>query len=186
MLNIIKPCIYYSWIGVRFLIPLSPKLFIWLLKDFAYPRKCLLPYGILQVPQIWSSCKRTLSPLLFIVLQIFIFHNIQKEYLHKYPLAVIPFIPLFDVEFADKIVLISRNGEDMQHLLHLVQKKGARYNLHLNLGWCKFMHYNINIDIFFINGSKVAKATAVVYLGVLIDSKGRPGYEVPKKFQEAR
>ena len=57
----------------------------------------------------------------------------QKANLQKYPLAVTPTIPFFDVEFADDTVLISRNAEHMQHLLHLVQQEAAKYNLHLNL-----------------------------------------------------
>lgn len=59
-------------------------------------------------------------------------------------------------------------------------------NLHLNLAKCKLVLYNTDTDIFFSAGSKVPKATSVVYLGTLIESKGRPGHEAPKKIQDAR
>ena len=114
------------------------------------------------------------------------FHDIEREFLGKYPLAITPTVPFFDVEFADDTVLISRNSEHLQRLLHLVQREAAKYNLHLNLGKCKLVLYNTETAIFFIDGSQVPLASSVVYLGALIDSKGKPGHEVSKKIRDSR
>ena len=82
---------------------------------------------------------RTLSPLLFISLQTVMFHDIEREFLGKYPLATTSTVPFFDVEFAGDTVLISRNNEHLQRLLHLVQRKAAKYNFRLstlvNVSW---------------------------------------------------
>ena len=137
-----------------------------------------------QASGIRQGC--TLSPLLFIALQTVMFHDIEREFLGKYPLAITPTVPFFDVEFADDTVLISRNSEHLQRLLHLVQREAAKYNLHLNLGKCKLVLYNTETAIFFIDGSQVPLASSVVYLGALIDSKGKPGHEVSKKIRDSR
>ena len=137
-----------------------------------------------QASGIRQGC--TLSPLLFIALQAVMFHDIEREFLGKYPLAITPTVPFFDVEFADDTVLISRNSEHLQRLLHLVQREAAKYNLHLNLGKCKLVLYNTETAIFFIDGSQVPLASSVVYLGALIDSKGKPGHEVSKKIRDSR
>ena len=89
------------------------------------------------------------------------------------------------MEFADATVLISRNSEHLQHLLYLVSREAGKYNLHLNLGKCKLVLFNTETEIFFSDGSKVPIASSVIYLGVRIDSKGKPGPEVAKKFREA-
>ena len=137
-----------------------------------------------QASGIRQGC--TLSPLLFIALQTVMFHDIEREFLGKYPLAITPTVPFFDVEFADDTALISRNSEHLQCLLHLVQREAAKYNLYLNLGKCKLVLYNTETAIFFIDGSQVPLASSVVYLGALIDSKGKPGHEVSKKIRDSR
>ena len=92
-------------------------------------------------------------PLLFIALQTVIFYDIEREFLGKYPLAILPTLPFFNVEFADNTVLISRNSEHLQRLLYLIQREAAKYNLHLNLGKYKLVLYNTETAIFFINVS---------------------------------
>ena len=83
-----------------------------------------------QASGIWQGY--TLSPLLlFIALQTVMFHDIERVFLGQHPLTITPTVPFFDVEFADDTVLISRNSEHLQHLLHLVQREAGKYNLHL-------------------------------------------------------
>lgn len=128
----------------------------------------------------------TLSPLLFIAMQTVMFHDIQRTFLAQHPLAVTPTVSMFDIEFADDAVLVSRNCEHLQALLQIVQTEAAKYNLYLNHGKCKLVSYNSQADIKFIDGSKVPKATSVVYLGAVIDSQGRPGNEISKRIGECR
>ena len=94
----------------------------------------------------------TLSPLLFILLQTVLLHDVQQQYPRKHPLANTPRLPFFDVEFADDTVLIARTQEQMQDLLLLVQEEAAKYNLHLNLDKTKLILYNSQGKIFFSNG----------------------------------
>ena len=128
----------------------------------------------------------TLSPLLFIILQTVLFHDVEQEYLRRHPLAVTPQIPFFDVEFADDTVLIARTQENMQTLLLLVQEEAAKYNLHLNRDKTKLILYNSDASIHFQDGSQVQRVTSIVYLRGLIDNTGKPGPEVRRRLGEAR
>ena len=83
----------------------------------------------------------TLGPLLFILLQTVLFHDVQCKYLAKHPLSVIPQIPFFDIEYADDTVLIARTGKHMQDLLCFVQDKASKYNLYFNMDKIKFILY---------------------------------------------
>ena len=60
----------------------------------------------------------TLSPLLLILLQTVLFHDVQCKYLAKHPLSVTHQLPFFDIEYADDAVLLARTGERMQDLLY--------------------------------------------------------------------
>ena len=95
-----RPCICYFLIGERFLIPLGLKLFIWLSKGFAYPRKVRVAIRDLTTSPRFEVCNGktwrqgcTLSLLLFISLQMVLLHDIQKEYLQESPLASRPLGP---------------------------------------------------------------------------------------------
>ena len=119
-------------------------------------------------------------------MQTVMFHDIQRTFLARHPLAVTPTVSMLDIEFADDTVLISRNCEHLQTLLQIVQTEAAKYNLRLNHGKCKLVSYNSQVEINFTDGSKVPKATSVVYLGAVIDSQGRPGNEISKRIGECR
>ena len=128
----------------------------------------------------------TPSPVLFILLQTVLFHDVQLQYKLKHPLATTPHLPFFDVEFADDTVLIARTREQRQDLLLLVQQEAAEYNLHLNLDKTKLILYNSDASVVFSNGDPVPQVFSVVYLGGLIDKNGRPGPEVRRRIGEAR
>ena len=115
----------------------------------------------------------TLSPLLFILLQTVLFHDVQSQYKSKHPLATTPQLPFFDIEFADDTVLVARTQEQMQDLLLLVQQEAEKYNPHLNLDKkTKLVLHNSDASVVFSNAAKVA---SIVYLGGLIDKHGKPG-----------
>ena len=110
-----------------------------------------------QSSGIRQSC--TLSPLLFILLQTVLFHDVQQRYLFFFlhPLAVTPSVPFFDIEFADETVLISRTQEHMQNLLSLVQEEAAKCNFHLNKDKTKPIVYNTDNNVAFADGTFVQK-----------------------------
>ena len=128
----------------------------------------------------------TLSPLLFIAMQTVMFYDIQQAFLLTHPLAVTPTVSLFDIEYADDTVLISRTREHMQTLLHAVQTEASKYNLFLNPGKCKLVLYNTEGRVYFLDGSQVPPASSVVYLGALIDAQGKPDHEVSKRIGECQ
>ena len=142
-----------------------------------------------------SSCREqrsgirqgcTLCPLLFILRQTVLLHDVEKECLRRHPLSVTPQIPFFDVEFADDTVLIGKTQEDMQTLLLLVQAEAAKYNLHLNFDKTEPILYNSEASIYFQDGSQVQQVSSLVYLGGLIEHTGKPGPEVRRGLGEAR
>ena len=68
----------------------------------------------------------TLSPLLFVAMQTVMFYDIQQAFPLTHPLAVTPTVSLFDIEYADDTVLVSRTREHMQTLLHAVQTEASK------------------------------------------------------------
>ena len=128
----------------------------------------------------------TLSPLLFILLQIVLFSDVQERFLALHPLAITPTIPFFDIEFADDTVLICRTQQQMQDLLALVQEEAAKYNLHLNKDKTKLIAYNTEQEVAFSDGTPLPKTQSIIYLGGLIDHMGRPGPKVRRRIAEAR
>ena len=128
----------------------------------------------------------TLSPLLFILLQTVLFHDVQLEHKHRHPLATTPYLPLFDVQFADDIVLIARTREQMQDLLLPVQQEAAKYNSHLDLDKTKLILYNSDASVAFRNGDPGPQVASIVYLGRLIHVFRGPGPEVRRRIGEAR
>ena len=128
----------------------------------------------------------TLSRLLFILLQTVLFHDVQLEHKHRHPLATTPYLPLFDVEFADDTVLIARTREQMQDLLLAVQQETAKCNSHLNLDKTKLILYNSDASVAFRNGDPGPQVASIVYLGRLIHFFRGPGPEVRRRIGEAR
>ena len=128
----------------------------------------------------------TLSPLLFILLQTVLFHDVQVAYLNKHPLSVTPQIPFFDVEFADDTVLIARTQQHMQDLLWFVQDEASKYNLLLNTDKTKLILYNSEATVAFRDGNLVPQVSSIVYLGGLIDQTGKPAPEVRRRLGEAK
>ena len=99
----------------------------------------------------------TLSPLLFILLQTVLFHDVQVKYKARHPLATTPRLPFFDIELADDTVLIAETGERIQDLLWFVQDEAATYNLHLNTDKTKHIPFNSNMQLFFASQAPTPK-----------------------------
>ena len=83
-----------------------------------------------------------LSPYLFDIVLTCLFHDIEQSYEQQYGmLAGVLTLPtrLWDLEFADDTVLVSRSFIQLNRLFHLLQSHALQVGLTLNLDKCKHL-----------------------------------------------
>ena len=76
-----------------------------------------------------------LSPYLFSMVLSHLFHDVESQYTALY--GLIPGVihtpsPLWDMEYADDTVLLSKSSQHATRMLHLIQHYGAQRGLHIN------------------------------------------------------
>ena len=134
-----------------------------------------------------------LSPYLFSMVLSHLFHDDKARYTFLY--GLIPGIlhtpsPLWDLEYADYTVLLSKSAQHATRMLHLIQRFGAQRGLLLNEDKCDHLRLNSDQRIYysantaspFCNcesctgngpiGSPVRLSNEVKYLGVYLDTSG--------------
>ena len=146
-----------------------------------------------------------LSPYLFDIVLTCLFHDVEKSYEQQYGLlAGVLALPsrLWDLEFADDTVLISRSFIQLNRLLHLLQSHALQIGLTLNFDKCKHLPIHSQNRVAFAPNTLlrcqchcccgaeplahfVPIAQEVKYLGVFIDALGSGNSTVSKRVSRA-
>ena len=120
----------------------------------------------------------TLSPLLFILLLSAILTDVEDRVKDEFPFATTPAVPVMDLEYADDTVLIARSKEVAEKLLGELEGEANKYGLKLNKAKTARLSYNSDEVVRHADGTTVATAQSVKYLGVYIDNGGGVGTEL--------
>ena len=132
-----------------------------------------------------------LSPYLFDVVLTCLFHDVECSYERQFGvLTGVLNIPsrLWDLEYADDTVLLSRSSLQLTRLLHLLQHHALQFGLQLNLDKCKHLQLHSENRVSYApdpgadcscsccNGGRraateyVPLAEEVKYLGIFLDA----------------
>ena len=134
-----------------------------------------------------------LSPYLFSMVLSHLFHDVESQYTALY--GLIPGVihtpsPLWDMEYADDTVLLSKSSQHATRMLHLIQHYGAQRGLHINEEKCDHLRLNSDQRIYYSSntsspscvcesctgegpmGPPVPLSNEVNYLGVYLDTSG--------------
>ena len=87
----------------------------------------------LQASGIRQGCP--LSPYLFVVFMSVFMDDVEEQYVQEHgsaPRVHTASDPLFDLEYADDVVLLTRTKHQMQSLLSLVEKEASLYAMRLS------------------------------------------------------
>ena len=146
-----------------------------------------------------------LSPYLFDIVLTCLFHDVEQSYEQQYGmLAGVLTLPtrLWDLEFADDTVLVSRSFIQLNRLFHLLQSHALQVGLTLNLDKCKHLPIHSHNRVAFAPSTAlrcqcycccgvqplshfVPIAQEVKYLGVFIDAQGSGNSTVSKSVSRA-
>ncbi|CAE8684982.1 unnamed protein product [Polarella glacialis] len=123
-----------------------------------------------------------LSPYLFILFMTVLMHDVEVSYraergnaVHTHPAAD----PLFDLEYADDTVLMSRSNHSITKLLQCLQKEAEPYGMALNRAKTKLLVVNgppAGVVTFTDNTPVhvVGDNESLEYLGTVLNRKGSP------------
>ena len=81
-----------------------------------------------------------------------LFHDVESQYTALY--GLIPGVihtpsPLWDMEYADDTVLLSKSSQHATRMLHLIQHFGAQRGLHINEDKCDHLRLNSEQRIYY-------------------------------------
>ena len=123
-----------------------------------------------------------LSPLLFNMYTEELTRRIRKEGLG----VMIGENPLGTLLYADDVVLIAEEREDMQKLLDISADYGREFSLSFGVGKCGVMMINCEGDVgreFMLGRDPLNKVNRYKYLGVNLDEKGADGAKNDRLFR---
>ena len=127
-------------------------------------------------------------------------YDVEQSYEQQYGMLALP-TRLWDLEFADDTVLVSRSFIQLNRLFHLLQSHALQVGLTLNLDKCKHLPIHSHNRVAFAPSTAlrcqcycccgvepfshfVPIAQEVKYLGVFIDAQGSGNSTVSKRFLE--
>ena len=134
-----------------------------------------------------------LSPYLFIVVLSHIMTLADQEYEEKY--GSIPGVfsassPLWDLEYADDTVIVTRTSETAQRFLDILLPIAFSKGLSINASKCEHLRVHSDEDVWITNPSTHERtvmevSTVVKYLGVLLSPNSSSNVEVNRRISQA-
>ena len=113
-----------------------------------------------------------LSPYLFIILLSVIMHDVEDALIRTGVPQNVWSVgrPIFDVEYADDMLVMAITTPQCEHFLHAIEKEAAHYGLALNqTKTCLLRHPNMTGQgVKFLDGAVVPLVSSVKYLGTQI------------------
>ena len=83
--------------------------------------------------------------------------------------------PLFDLEYADDVLLLTRTSDQIQRLLHIIEAQAVKYAMQLNHDKVKLITMNVppSSSVRFLSGELVERVNCWPYLGVRVSGDGK-------------
>ena len=124
-----------------------------------------------------------LSLFLFIILLTVMLEDIDKDspQIEKARAHRTTFNELL---FADDTLLITKDKDTMEHLLHKIEEHSEYYNLRLNLGKCVSLEIPGVEHIRFADGTQMKKEQNTKYLGSIINAQARRQEEINQRIKD--
>lgn len=134
-----------------------------------------------------------LSPYLFVIVLSHIMHLTEAEYIDKFgslPGVFSASTPLWDIEYADDTVIVTRTAETAVRFLKILIPLAFSKGLLINSSKCEHLRLNSTEDVNIIDptlgsSSTVKVSRSVKYLGVILSSNSNSSLEVTRRISQA-
>ena len=131
-----------------------------------------------------------LSPYLFVVFMSVFMDDIEDRYVEEHgtpPRVHTAQDPLFDLEYADDVVLLTRTRAQLQRLLSMIEEEASLYAMRLNQDKVKLVAMNPvgAAPLLFGDGGSVGEVTSWPYLGSRISRDAKQGVNLAARLSHA-
>ena len=126
-----------------------------------------------------------LSPYLFILVMTVLFHDIHVKHHRTLHASRLDQINFSEVLYADDTLLVSKNTQGMNKLLHAIEEESTYYGLRLNQGKCHVIAMNGRNQVRFSDGSQVKHSEECTYLGGILTRKLNIAAEITSRIASA-
>ena len=132
-----------------------------------------------------------ISPYIFNIVLTVLLHDVEQDYIRingTSPWVYSANQPLWDVEYADDTVLITRSASSLQEILNLLIPRALTIGLELNAGKCEHLPMHSDETVYYCSGQEnipFHKVSAAKYLGVYLDSSSSSAREISHRLQQA-
>ena len=148
--------------------------------------------GLSEVHQQHSGIRQgcPLSPYLFVIFMSVLMDDVENTYTQHHPPSRVHTAadPLFDLEYADDVLLLTKTREQMQTLVRLIEEGAALYGMKLNPDKVKMISMNAPVylqPILLRSGSEVEQVSSWPYLGVRVARDGRQTVNLSARLAQA-